>query len=1608
MRNRTRKLALILCVIMLVSLLPASALAYAPGQADSAELVGYNLGKATTYIGTNEEQLLSGEAQDLFAEDGSYTIELENDAFFPYEVKFSTEDAEEILWFTSPESFVVFGGHKFYVHSEDADPTAITQIGVTVDGTYIPAYPAEKNFAPMMLLRSMIPLREVRAYLDLSGYLPSQLKNIPVQAVINGLKDSYDQSVYLIDGDVAVYARWGYYDEDGNIIGENDNYTLIDESNTLTLTNNMPYYYSNDTFTLELIVGTADQLNLDNVRYIVTVTVNSVLGLFRDMTVISGATSDRTPLTLVETSSSRITYSDGSSSLMLYMYYDDRTDFSQSEVLVSFAFKEEYSDWAVKVVEGLFFDEADVPDGAEDITSQIWDADLSADGGYAAHWKQVTFLLSKGDVKQAIPLTLYVSSDSRLSVSYYGLFTKQSGYDYNTVSVNSYFEKTGTPSYRHYHYTLGYGIPVDGDYSVCLEFNGEGSENYGRNLVERAYAAHYATVDDIPAEAEDIADKLFAYAGSSGAGYQADYSEGVEFTVLDKQGELHWIYVIAEEPEVIWEGFDYYLRTSSGSTIGYDWRRNFSSNPAAVEMHLYSNSGAVSGCFLSINSQTPIALDEAFEKTVVGDYATAASIPANAENITDQLFSNNGYPVNFNSTVSFTVLDKEGIVHRLKVTIPEAPESVETSEDSPLSQDTYFRVNGVTKDPDASSTGYYQYWVMPYDADSYYYNGYQTILLLRYDYNTDQYVPVTDENIVPYFYTGNAVKMYAGIDNASGTEQISGTTKLPFTSGSPIQYSAASEDAGHLKNYWVTFLTQQSGPKLFVNGTNDEGRYVTELDADGNPVLDGDENEVKIPSREIFIIDDYGNKHDVFFANIGDEEIDGLYARLEDPQGVTLDDYWKIGETTTLSAFTTTDRRDPDGHYVSYGELANVGKIRILPITNEDGSVDFQSVGGTLFIGYDSDGDGEPEEETRIKLTGIVGDLLINTETLSNGVKFVPYSQLIQTNNMYADDAVHFAVSDGSLPAGLSLRDKTGELYGLPTETGTFTFTVQATATYGTKTFTAEKEYTLEIKDNTDENVDSATDEGYEVLTVATEEHPLVTSEELVERKVTEYKALRFVSEGDYSKFVAFYLDGVKLSDGTDFNASEGSAVIDILEETISNAGNGTHTLAMEFRDSGSDSEDAYSPMHRTSRNLEVTVYTPPYNPDPTPTQPVQPTQPTDSTYEGSADGPVPLEYVVDDNGATVKSISEARETALDAERNPDAIVDLSENIEVDTIILPAEVVDKLAEKLSDGDSETGTLIIKLSDTVLTLDETTIQAIKEQADNGDTTITVTALEQGDLTDAQKSALDDRELVHALRVMVAVDGKAVESFNGGRVTIYVTFTPTEELGARDVSAFYLAEDGRLARHATDFADGQLSFRTAHFSDFVIINDSKVTFDDVADGSWYTGVVDFAARSGLMIGTGKQRFAPEAKLTRAMMTQVLYNLESEHAVITEKPFTDVADDAWYADAVNWAAQVGVVNGMGNGIFAPNVEISREQLAVMMYNYAVYKGYSVTRSADTSRFTDSADVSSWAQIAMSWAIGEKLFAGLDTSSLAPGDGATRAQTAKVLAYFLESFVI
>jgi len=371
--------------------------------------------------------------------------------------------------------------------------------------------------------------------------------------------------------------------------------------------------------------------------------------------------------------------------------------------------------------------------------------------------------------------------------------------------------------------------------------------------------------------------------------------------------------------------------------------------------------------------------------------------------------------------------------------LPEAP--------TPASQDTYFRMNG--------AVGLNAY-VMPYDADSYYYNGYQTVFLLNHEYDNETYEwvynPVTDENIVPNFYTGNKVVMFAGHNGASGVKQVSRETELAFQHGVPVQYSAAAENGADLKNYWVTFLTKQSGPSLFVNATNDESRYV---EVPG----EGEGETVKIPQREVFLTEEYDNHHDVFFANVGDADMTGLYVKLEDAQNIALDEYWTIGETTTLSAFVDFSDKDIEDRYTNYGELKNVAKIRLVPQV-VDGVESAGEISGTLVIGYTGEDD-VVDEEVRIALTGMAGTPKITTESVVEGIKYVPYSSVIQTNNMYGSHDVEFTIVDGDLPYGMSLRAN-GEVYGVPTEAGEFTFTVRAVY-YKDPQRSDSKEFTLAV-----------------------------------------------------------------------------------------------------------------------------------------------------------------------------------------------------------------------------------------------------------------------------------------------------------------------------------------------------------------------------------------------------------------------------------------------------------------------------------------------------------------------------------------------------------------
>ena len=175
-----------------------------------------------------------------------------------------------------------------------------------------------------------------------------------------------------------------------------------------------------------------------------------------------------------------------------------------------------------------------------------------------------------------------------------------------------------------------------------------------------------------------------------------------------------------------------------------------------------------------------------------------------------------------------------------------------------------------------------------------------------------------------------------------------------------------------------------------------------------------------------------------------------------------------------------------------------------------------------------------------------------------------------------------------------------------------------------------------------------------------------------------------------------------------------------------------------------------------------------------------------------------------------------------------------------------------------------------------------------------------------------------------------------------------------------------------------------------------------FIDIAANAWYKDAVQYAYAGGLMTGVSANEFAPEATTTRAMIVSMLARLEGVESA-ESAGFSDVSDSDWYATAVNWAAASGITSGTGDGNFSPNTAITREQLAAILMNYAQYKGQDVSARATLDTYNDATAISSWANDVMSWAVAEGLISGVTADTLQPQGAATRAQVAAILQRFL-----
>ena len=241
-------------------------------------------------------------------------------------------------------------------------------------------------------------------------------------------------------------------------------------------------------------------------------------------------------------------------------------------------------------------------------------------------------------------------------------------------------------------------------------------------------------------------------------------------------------------------------------------------------------------------------------------------------------------------------------------------------------------------------------------------------------------------------------------------------------------------------------------------------------------------------------------------------------------------------------------------------------------------------------------------------------------------------------------------------------------------------------------------------------------------------------------------------------------------------------------------------------------------------------------------------------------------------------------------------------------------------------------------------------------------------------------------------------------------VTITVTPDEAYLLDELTA----TSGKKEIELKDNGDGTYTFTMPHGNVTITATfaedpdwekptpEPEMPFTDVNDGDWFYDVVKYAYNEGLMTGTSETTFEPNIATTRGMIVSMLARLEG-NPTAKSAGFADVADGAWYADAVNWAASEGIVSGYSDTKFGPNDPITREQMAAILYNYAEYKGMDVSARASFDKYTDASSISSWATDVMQWAVSEELISGVTTDTLIPQGNATRAQVAAIFERFL-----
>lgn len=1189
-------------------------------------------------------------ADDFFAEDGSYTIRIpEADPFFPYEVQFTYDGNVTNEWFMTPEDTVEIGGHVFYVSAEFTG-TAITRMSMDVAGNLVTVYPAEKEFPEQKAAGySLLPLEKKSLRVDLTAYTPMELSMVKIKEVFAGEKEFTDTDKIM----------WSYR-------ADGDDFTVSTSGDTVDMRDYSSY---------QMIVGNDDQLDMSNMRYIISINKKSMYDWLIPEIYKKDVSGRRRK---IEPYSKSVR----DDSVSVYIYADEV--FNLDEIYFGLRLNlEKFQNPRfdhIEVYEGSF-DSLEKALAATKITTQIWETDMSQDGnGYtvdipeSSDWiyKYVTLVTFDAD-GNATGFQVV-----RLDVNFYSTV---STWLIPTVYTQDEEGKRTELKVWNYNYFLSIGdeggrnsirVPEDEIKNINqLHVGLRPGDNVPSGLTFnylKIYEGKFTTLENAVA-GKEITEQIWETDMSQkDAGYFMEreketypFYADVTFVAFDEEDKAIWFQPIRM---YIFQNMGYvnpdYLRDEDGKDVVYSLNYDNENSIEIRKNYLENGYKADADYFQKMTYYNSYgeADNEAVLYAYAGNYTSIDAAQADgAKDIKEDLFGSAGYKANYSKMVYFTVFVKRGEKEDGEPDISSwrfgvlAEERKEPSDLPPdLSSITSLSLRGL-KNAEGKNINCY---VVNTEEDSYAEFNYRTILV---DVDVDL------SNLALVYRTDEKAHLYT---TGSSVPEESGESFHDFSNG-PLQYTVSAEDGKNSKNYWVQIVqAAKEGDFLYVNS-----------------LADPDANTSGINSTREVMLDSYHhNVHDILLVNMGANTVTGAAVELKSDV-LELDEYWTLKGKFNLSGFSGVTREE------TYGELANMAKIRLRvkegvePGTDISGILTVKSSTKDLFV---------------FNLTGTAGNPSITTTEIPAAVKYVPYGTMIQNSNKYSWNSVSYTIDSGKLPEGMVLK-LNGELYGVPKEQGKFTFNVRMNNSGGYYSFEPSyKTFTLEVKENTNENVDAATDTGYDVTTRIQNLYVGDTRKDEL-----------FVSEGIFNQLVDVYLDGEKLVSGTDYAAESGSTRITIMAETLDEGlDEGTHTLGVEFRDEEDSLKKAaqnFDVVRRSSTGGStgggstggssvgvITTPEPTATATPTPTPTATPT-PTPTSTPAATPTPrptatprptsTPVPTKEPEAGLPfVKNEEEAagwdaiREQLKEASKGKVIVVDMNEST-----IVPGEVIEEIADK---------------------------------------------------------------------------------------------------------------------------------------------------------------------------------------------------------------------------------------------------------------------------------------------------------------------------------------